>query len=110
VLSDLPLLPGGKVDRSALLVAAEADIVQSCVSERFVSSLEAEIADVWAGVLGRDSLLPTDHFFRLGGDSLLAMRLAARLSVRGYAISVHSIFRSPTIREMAQVIERTRSL
>lgn len=45
-------------------------------SQQLLMPEQAQLAQVWAGVLGIDvnDIHPTDNFFDLGGDSLLAMR------------------------------------
>ncbi|WP_199434075.1 non-ribosomal peptide synthetase [Qaidamihabitans albus] len=76
VLDALPQTANGKVDRAALarLLAPRPAAGQAPASE-----WEAAIAACWAEALGRTEVSRDQDFFFLGGDSLLAARLAGRL-------------------------------
>ena len=66
---------------------------------------EAALADVFAEVLGLDEVSVTASFFDMGGNSLSAMRLAARAAdALGVAVSVRDVFAAPTIGLLAQSV------
>lgn len=46
-----------------------------------------------------------DHFFRLGGDSVRAMRLVTAARVKGLMVSVAMVFKIPRLAEMARNVE-----
>jgi acyl carrier protein len=69
-----PQLPNGKIDRKALPVPAEP--LSFAEPE---GALEIVVAALFADVLGIDSVGRHDDFFALGGHSLSATRLYARL-------------------------------
>jgi amino acid adenylation domain-containing protein len=50
-----------------------------------------------------------DSFFQLGGDSILAMKMAANARAEGLEISPHDILRHPTILEWANIVEANRA-
>ncbi len=91
-LSDIPLLPNGKIDRHALPPPSDTDPAshagRALVAPR--TAAEISLARIWTGLLGVGQLSVTDNFFDLGGHSLLAMRavidiekdLGVRLNVR----------------------------
>ncbi|KAF2725990.1 acetyl-CoA synthetase-like protein [Polychaeton citri CBS 116435] len=56
----------------------------------------------WAGVLNvpAASLSACDDFFSLGGNSIRAMHLVARLRKAGHALSVTDVFKSPVLVDM----------
>ncbi|KAL3291017.1 non-ribosomal peptide synthetase [Colletotrichum asianum] len=58
-----------------------------------------KLRQIWAGVLGLapSQLGPDDNFFHLGGDSIVAMKIAAAARASGCSISVPNILRFPTI-------------
>jgi amino acid adenylation domain-containing protein len=102
IATDLPLTPGGKLDRLAL-AQVTAGIVRSA-SPPPTTPAQQQIAQLWTDLLGTDpaSLGIHDDFFALGGHSLLAARLALRMSVNLHArIPLHQIFAHPTIASQA---------
>lgn len=103
LLAEFPLLPNGKVDRNALpAIAAEYNEPE----ELFVApatAVEQMVADTWAEVLQVERVGRNDNFFRLGGHSLAAMRVIARLNnLYQVDLSVRQIFEAPTVKEMSQ--------
>ncbi|HMS77769.1 non-ribosomal peptide synthetase, partial [Gordonia sp. (in: high G+C Gram-positive bacteria)] len=103
VVDALPLTANGKLDRDAL---PEPDF--GSVGDAFVAPVtpgEAALADVFAEVLGLDEVSVTASFFDMGGNSLSAMRLAARAAdALGVAVSVRDVFAAPTIGLLAQSV------
>ncbi|KAK5051561.1 hypothetical protein LTR84_003213 [Exophiala bonariae] len=69
------------------------------------------IRDSWARVLDMtpDEIDLDDNFFRLGGDSVLAMRLVSNLRAQGYILSVADIFQNMRLRDVATVIRQETS-
>ncbi|WP_369273397.1 amino acid adenylation domain-containing protein [Streptomyces sp. R11] len=70
------------------------------------SALHREIAAVWSDVLGVEHIGPDDDFFRLGGNSLRAVRVAARLTGAGRTVTAAQLFTSPTVAALAAELER----
>jgi amino acid adenylation domain-containing protein len=98
-LDALPMTPSGKVDRRALPAprSAEAPAGGAPLSQR-----EHAVAAVWGEVLGTDAVGPDENFFDLGGNSLLLIRLAARLKeALGSTATAVDLFRFPTVRTLA---------
>jgi amino acid adenylation domain-containing protein len=104
-LDVLPRTPNGKIDRKAL-PAPEMAARRS--AERVAPSTPTEelLAGLWEELLGIDDVGAGDSFFDLGGHSLLATRLIARLrSALGVDLPVRQVFETPTVAELAAVIE-----
>ena len=103
VLDALPLTPNGKIDREALRAA---DQTRSDFTSRFVAPrtvLEVTIARVWQEVLGLDKVGIGDHFFDLGGHSLLLVRLHGRLTaVLDVELSLTDLFEHTTVQALAR--------
>ena len=81
-LPELPLKVNGKVDLVALPAPVTAESEEDGDDESTVVSLfERGVARLWCQVLERDRIGPNDNFFALGGNSILAAELLAK--VRG---------------------------
>lgn len=103
VLDQLPLTQNGKIDRRAVgeyWSAGEADTD----FEPPRTALEKVIAGIWSEVLERERVGVHDRFFALGGDSVLATVIVARLreALDTPDISVRVLFTAPTVRAVAQ--------
>ena len=103
VIDELPLTPVGKLDKRAL----PEPVLEAGEYVAPAAGTESTIADVVAAVLGIDAGLvsATSSFFELGGDSLSAARLAARLSDQlGVAVSVRDVFEAGSVRALADAV------
>lgn len=104
-LNRMPLLPNGKINRKGL--PAITDSHRGDVSQRAIprDDVERALCAIWQDVLGIDSVGLDENFFDLGGHSLKAMRLLARINHEcGTATHVSRLFGAPTIRQLAAVI------
>ncbi|WP_412517250.1 amino acid adenylation domain-containing protein [Actinomadura madurae] len=86
-VAELPLTPGGKVDRRAVraALAAPPALRAGDRHDRFDAPrgpIEEAVASLWADLLGTGPVARGDDFFRLGGDSLSATRSVSRLRER----------------------------
>jgi len=107
VLDRLPLAPSGKVDRHAL-PEPRVERGEGRVSPR--DALELRLAWIWEEILGVSAISIRDDFFALGGHSLLAVRLFARIeNVLGRRLPIATLFRAPTIEQLAAVIREEGS-
>ncbi|MEU6833617.1 amino acid adenylation domain-containing protein, partial [Nocardia beijingensis] len=99
VLDALPLTPNGKLDRRAL---PAPEFVSAVVFRAPSSPVEQAVAEVFAGLLGAGEVGLDDDFFALGGNSLLATRVVARINEALDAdVSVRQLFEAPTVAELA---------
>ncbi|WP_327141432.1 non-ribosomal peptide synthetase [Nocardia sp. NBC_01327] len=100
VLADLPRTRTGKIDVRAL---PEPEVAQSV----YVAPVgdEVLVAETYAEVLGHERVGAGDDFFALGGDSLIATRVAARLGAAlGSAVPVRLLFEAPVVGELARLL------
>ncbi|WP_254716747.1 non-ribosomal peptide synthetase [Actinomadura sp. WMMB 499] len=105
-LGALPVTVNGKLDRAALpapdFAALAGDRAPRTPAEDVLCGLFAEI-------LGLDRVGAGDSFFDLGGDSLLAMRLLARVrSVLDAELGVRELFAAPTVEAMGRLVDGAR--
>ncbi|CAM5334561.1 non-ribosomal peptide synthetase [Streptomyces fumanus] len=71
--------------------------------ERDPRELEARLAEVWCGVLGRDRVDRDENFFDLGGNSLLLVTAQSAVNrAFGTDLSVVDLFAHPTVRDLAR--------
>nr|WP_307814813.1 non-ribosomal peptide synthetase [Gordonia sp. BP-119] len=105
VLDSVPVTATGKLDRRAL-PAPRSEPVEMVPP---ADAVERAVAVVVADVLGLDEISVTTPFFDLGGNSLAAMRVVARIGEQlGTDLDVRDLFRTPTVRELAQLVTRRR--
>jgi len=106
-VSALPLSANGKVNRSALPEFGDQQFVPSTTHVAPRTALERRIADVWTDVLRVGRVGVHDNFFDLGGNSLRAVRLSARLAeVLRQPVSVGQVFAAPTVAQLAEQLDR----
>jgi MFS family permease/aryl carrier-like protein len=83
----------------------EAPSPRPAVAPRAWSRVETELAALWEEVLGRRPAALDDDFFLLGGDSVTAVRLLARISRRwGQAVDPGELFVHPDLAGMAAAV------
>jgi amino acid adenylation domain-containing protein len=108
-IAALPLMPNGKIDRRAL---PEPQQVRPETCESFVAPrtlMEALLASAWCEALKLERVGVHDNFFELGGHSLLAARVVSNLrhSMK-IELGMVDVLRSPTIAELAALLEARR--
>jgi amino acid adenylation domain-containing protein len=96
---ELPQNPNGKVDRAVLRATPVAG---SAAEDDTAGPLATRVGEVLAEVLGIPEVGAHDDFFALGGDSLLALQVVARLEARhGIHTPLAAIFRGRTAAAIA---------
>jgi amino acid adenylation domain-containing protein len=105
----MPLNASGKIDRFALQVPQAQEAGDgSC---RPSTDSERRIATLWEDVLGEPVQDVEADFFLLGGHSLSASRLAARLGAEfGCEVALRTVFEHRSIRRQAMCIADIRAM
>ncbi|WP_284414888.1 amino acid adenylation domain-containing protein, partial [Acidovorax sp. SUPP3334] len=101
VLQGLPLNANGKVDRKALPAA------QFGAGEGYEApqgEIEEALAGIWAEVLGLERVGRNDHFFELGGDSILSLKVCARARALGMPLGPRQVFEHQRLSVLAQAV------
>jgi amino acid adenylation domain-containing protein len=107
-LGDLPLTPGGKIDRRALPLPDAGRLgARSRVEPR--GEVEQALAGIWSELLGVERVDAGDSFFDLGGHSLLITRVRSRVQAAfGVELPIGELFANPVLSGMAAAIERAK--
>jgi amino acid adenylation domain-containing protein len=104
IVSHLPLTINGKIDKDALRRLAEHPRQTSSMD--FKTATERKLVKIWRELINASTPDPQSHFFRIGGHSLLAMRLTGKVEAEfGLKLSIAHIQKNPVLRDMAQLID-----
>ncbi|WP_208451632.1 non-ribosomal peptide synthetase [Burkholderia gladioli] len=90
-----PLTPNGKLERRAL-PDPEREAFGSVGYEAPRGETEETLAAIWAELLKQPKVGRHDNFFELGGNSLLAIKLLARMRRAGLKSDARTLFGAPT--------------
>ncbi|WP_040721884.1 non-ribosomal peptide synthetase, partial [Nocardia veterana] len=108
VLPAFPLNASGKLDRAALPDASDPRIAGLFGGGDYrepATAAQRLVAEIFAEVLGVERVGADDDFFTLGGNSLVATRVLARLGERvGRRIPVRLLFEQPTVAGLAAAL------
>ena len=109
-VEQMPLTKNGKVDYAALPApqTRRSELQADYVAPQ--TATEKLLVKLWRQVLKVDRIGIHDNFFDLGGDSIMAIQIAARLSEAGFGLSPNQIFQYSTIAELVTVMMRESSL
>ncbi|MGN9865284.1 non-ribosomal peptide synthase/polyketide synthase [Bacillus swezeyi] len=103
-LDQMPLTPNGKLNRQ-LLPAPDG---KRYADTEYVSprtSTEIQLAKIWQDILGLEQVGIRDHFFDVGGHSLRATALVAKIQKQLHVqIPLRNVFQFPTIEQLAQAV------
>ncbi len=101
-IASFPITANGKIDRIKLITEYTNVNMETVSKTNQLTALEQDLLTIWQELLTKDSFGIDDSFFLIGGHSLIATRLMARVK-RKYKVNIplRLIFEAPTIREMA---------
>ncbi|MCA0254373.1 MAG: amino acid adenylation domain-containing protein [Proteobacteria bacterium] len=104
-IDKIPLTHNGKVDINALSTYKEIDMYLKPSGK-----IATTLAKIWSEILGCKKVGMYDNFFSLGGNSLLAMRTAARAQEEGIAIHVSTIYQSKHLSQLVNTVKSLRKI
>jgi amino acid adenylation domain-containing protein len=105
-LEKLPLNQLGKLDRKGLPAPDRSSYIVEAEHVPPKTTTERDLASIWSEVLSIPKISVHDSFFNIGGDSLSAIRILARMRDHfGVSISVVDLFEAPTIAGAATIID-----
>ncbi len=107
-LDALPVTPNGKVDRAALPAPDASNILQrEDITATPRTPLEERLSEIVAPLLDLEQVGIDDHIFLLGGNSLMGTQIIVRVAdTFGVDLTLRTLFESPTIRQLADEVER----
>ncbi|WP_067698944.1 non-ribosomal peptide synthetase [Nocardia jejuensis] len=99
-LDEVPLTPVGKLDRNALTPPDFSSLLERYLAPR--TPVETAVAEVFAEVLGAERVSIDRSFFELGGNSLSATRVVARVNAAlGATVALRDLFDAPTVAQLS---------
>lgn len=105
LLKEIPINSHGKIDKSQLSEPNRSELIKN----DFIlpkSQLEIKLVEIWSELLKIPQIGIQDNFFRLGGDSLLVIRMASAIRKDlNFEISINILFELSTIEELVKYIE-----
>jgi acyl-CoA synthetase (AMP-forming)/AMP-acid ligase II/acyl carrier protein len=109
-VDEIPKGPTGKLQRIGLAdvleIRTEAPARESTSLQAPASDHESVLADLWREVLRVAEIGPDDTFLQLGGDSMLAAQLIARIRDRwNVDVKMVDFFDAPTVGQMARTLD-----
>jgi thioesterase domain-containing protein/acyl carrier protein len=103
LLSSIPITPNGKTDRKSLpkpdynLISRAGDDYAAPRTD-----IEKQLAEIWEELMGLDKISIFDNFFTLGGRSLVAVQIMARIEKStGKRLPLATLFEHSTIEKLA---------
>lgn len=108
-LEDLPLTPNGKIDRQGLPTLDRAQMGKETGYMPPRTELEEQLVEIWEQVLGVERVGVQDNFFDLGGHSLKATQVMARVQqALGVNVPLRNLFGDPTVAGLASALEQAQ--
>ncbi|MCP4996507.1 MAG: amino acid adenylation domain-containing protein, partial [Gammaproteobacteria bacterium] len=104
-----PLLPNGKIDQEALPLPDSSHLALDTAYTPPQTSTEKELAAIWVDVLAIDKVGLHDNFFDLGGHSLVATQVVARIrQTLQVELPLQKIFEHSTISQLAHSVSQVQ--
>jgi acyl-CoA synthetase (AMP-forming)/AMP-acid ligase II/acyl carrier protein len=106
-LEKMPLTANGKVDKKALPVTGIDNLRSETEYVAPRNEVEERLVQIWKEVFKTDKAIGiTDNYFELGGDSMIAIRMLAKISKEfKVLLSIGKLFEEPNIKGIANEIQ-----
>jgi amino acid adenylation domain-containing protein len=109
-LAALPLTVNGKLDRAALPAPSLARPAPEVIGMDAATGTVRTVAAIWAEMLDRRQIAVGDNFLELGGHSLVAVRIAARIRADlGTEVQVRDLYDHPRLADFASRVDILRT-
>jgi len=105
-MDGFPLTVNGKVDRKALNAEPDEPEKREVVDQEKLTATEKTIYKIWCDALKTDDIVVADNFFDIGGNSLMAVSVLARIEATfNVALGLRVFFDSPRIKDIAEAVD-----
>lgn len=111
-LPSLPITTTGKCDKQALPAPTDENLLPESSAPKSSgpssqNATEVQLAQLVTGLMGGRTISRDDNFFLVGGHSMLAAQLLARIrETMAVTLNLRQLFEAPTIARLAVVVER----
>ena len=102
-IDEMPVTPGGKIDKKALPMPEVT--VDSTSYVEPVTAVQKVLCEIFEKALGTEKVGIEDNFFELGGSSLTASKVAVMCLSKNISIVYADVFKYPTVRELAAIVD-----
>ena len=107
-MDELPLSPSGKIDRKRLPAPSLGRVTGELEPPK--NDTEKRVAKLWCDLLGESAVGRSTPFFEAGGHSLMAIRLAAKLSKEfDRDVTVTELLDRSTVKAQAELVAASPS-
>ncbi|MCY7965460.1 non-ribosomal peptide synthetase [Bacillus inaquosorum] len=103
-IDSIPLNVNGKLDQKALPEPEKNAYTADDIRPR--NEIEKVMAEIWEELLDVEELGVSANFFELGGDSIKALQVCARLKQRGFETTVREMFEHQTLGELSARVRK----
>ncbi|MBB5644745.1 non-ribosomal peptide synthetase [Pedobacter cryoconitis] len=102
-----PLTANGKLDKKGLPDAGSVQLIRTEIEEEgFLTETEQKVKEIWALSLGMEELGIHEDFFKLGGDSIVAIGVISRLrKAFNDTIRLYDLYECSTVSSLAALID-----
>ncbi|TWI96343.1 amino acid adenylation domain-containing protein [Mucilaginibacter frigoritolerans] len=102
LMEAIPITPNGKIDRKALPKPDYNIITRQGEYVAPRTDIEMQVAEVWQELMGREKISIFDNFFEIGGRSLVAVQIMARIEkLTGKRLPLATLFEHSTIEKLS---------
>jgi thioesterase domain-containing protein/acyl carrier protein len=107
LMASIPITPNGKTDRKSLPKPDYSLVNRSGEYVAPRTEIEQQLAGIWQELMGLEKISVFDNFFTLGGRSLVAVQIMARIEkLTGKRLPLATLFEHSTIEKLALVLNK----
>jgi amino acid adenylation domain-containing protein len=104
-LEKIPLTPNGKVNQKAFPTPEKTGLNSKNEYAAPRNAVEKKLVETWENVLVMNPIGINENFFMIGGDSIKAIQVTARMRDAGYQLEMKDLFQYQTISELAPLVK-----